>query len=330
MIEKSLTAEVLLAIPLIKDSYDYLIPAHLVEELHERSLVFVKVQRQKKKEVSLFLTDSNSEKNLVLGIILKIRLKDLKKGIDYKYVLDVVKSKPVVFPKDIKLWNWLSDYYLYPLGTIFTNAFSMTEYIKRQNQKTLHINQHYLQNQTSYLSNEQQQLLLFVKENSKKKYRWFVNELKNETIPAFFDLFKNNILYTVVLKPRPSSKDSYVFLEENLNLDALQNKLTHRQSEVFNLFFDLCKKNSEAQKQGLSKSIFSSHKLFSKFAFQKLLDKGIFKIHNKKYQNLKLISKLNSTPILSPAQHKAYTDSVNALKKKMLSFCMALPQAVKH
>ncbi len=47
---------------------------------------------------------------------------DVKPDFDVKEVVDVLDDKPVVFPNQLKLWQWISNYYLSPLGDILKAA----------------------------------------------------------------------------------------------------------------------------------------------------------------------------------------------------------------
>ena len=44
------------------------------------------------------------------------------KTIEFKKILSVMDSKPVLLPQQMKLWQWIADYYLCPMGDILKAA----------------------------------------------------------------------------------------------------------------------------------------------------------------------------------------------------------------
>ena len=51
-----------------------------------------------------------------------VRMTDVKPDFDVKEVVDVLDDKPVVLTNQLKLWQWISNYYLSPLGDILKAA----------------------------------------------------------------------------------------------------------------------------------------------------------------------------------------------------------------
>lgn len=43
-------------------------------------------------------------------------------GITYKEVLSILDEQPVLLPQQLKLWHWISAYYIAPIGDIYTAA----------------------------------------------------------------------------------------------------------------------------------------------------------------------------------------------------------------
>ena len=56
-----------------------------------------------------------------LGIV--VRLHDKKpEGYEVKPILQVMDATPIVTEQQLKLWQWISDYYLSPIGDVFKAA----------------------------------------------------------------------------------------------------------------------------------------------------------------------------------------------------------------
>ena len=44
------------------------------------------------------------------------------KKITYKNIIDVLDNSPVLLPQQLKLWHWISDYYMSPIGDVYKAA----------------------------------------------------------------------------------------------------------------------------------------------------------------------------------------------------------------
>ena len=44
------------------------------------------------------------------------------KKITYKNIIDVLDNTPVLLPQQLKLWHWISDYYMSPIGDVYKAA----------------------------------------------------------------------------------------------------------------------------------------------------------------------------------------------------------------
>ncbi len=56
------------------------------------------------------------------GIILKLH-NNAPKGVTIKPILKVVDESPIVTPQQMQFWEWVSSYYLSPLGDVYKAAF---------------------------------------------------------------------------------------------------------------------------------------------------------------------------------------------------------------
>ena len=97
-------AEIILPLPLY-DRFTYRIPDDLLEKV--KPGVRVLVQFGKRKNYS----------GLVLGIT-----HTAPEGVDIKPVLSVLDDNALLFPINLALWNWMSDYYMSPFGEVMNAA----------------------------------------------------------------------------------------------------------------------------------------------------------------------------------------------------------------
>ncbi len=57
-------------------------------------------------------------KKIYTGVIVEISDSPPHLGINYKSIIDVIDPSPIIPPKQMKVWKWLSDYYLCPLSIV--------------------------------------------------------------------------------------------------------------------------------------------------------------------------------------------------------------------
>ena len=56
-----------------------------------------------------------------IGIIVSTH-DDAPKGIDVKDILEIVDSQPILLPEQYRLWSWIADYYMSPIGEVYKAA----------------------------------------------------------------------------------------------------------------------------------------------------------------------------------------------------------------
>ena len=100
----SLYADVILPVPL-DGSFTYAVPQEVQGRVTQGIRVIVPFGRNKN----------------YVGII--ARLHDEKpKGYEVKLISVVVDSQPVLLPNQLKLWQWIADYYMSPIGEVYKAA----------------------------------------------------------------------------------------------------------------------------------------------------------------------------------------------------------------
>lgn len=93
-------ARVLLPLPL-SNAYTYRVPSDIEEGLVVGSRVVVQL----------------GTKKYYSGIVVGLET-DEATGYELKDILEVLDREPIVLPEQLRLWQWMSDYYLTPLGEV--------------------------------------------------------------------------------------------------------------------------------------------------------------------------------------------------------------------
>ena len=97
-------ADIILPVPL-EGTFTYVVPPHLVQAAKEGTRVVVSFGRSKK----------------YVGLI--DRLHHAKpEGYEVKPIEMVMDSQPIVTAAQLKLWHWMADYYLSPVGEVYKAA----------------------------------------------------------------------------------------------------------------------------------------------------------------------------------------------------------------
>ena len=51
-----------------------------------------------------------------------VRLHDEKPDFDTKNIIEIIDNQPIILPEQLRLWQWISDYYMAPLGEVMNAA----------------------------------------------------------------------------------------------------------------------------------------------------------------------------------------------------------------
>ncbi len=96
-------ADVILPLPL-EGTFTYKVPPSLEQKIGERQRVVVPIGRTK----------------TYLAVVK--RLHNDKPNFDCKDILTVIDDKPILLPSQIKLWEWMADYYMATIGDVYRAA----------------------------------------------------------------------------------------------------------------------------------------------------------------------------------------------------------------
>ena len=96
--------DVILPVPL-DGQFTYAVPAALQDRVQVGVRVTVPFGRSK----------------TYVGIVSRLH-DERPQGFDVKEVIDVVDDGPLLLPQQLKLWQWLSYYYMCPIGEVYKAA----------------------------------------------------------------------------------------------------------------------------------------------------------------------------------------------------------------
>jgi primosomal protein N' (replication factor Y) len=100
-------ADVILPLPL-SDLYTYAVPAEMRNKIARGSRVIVPFGNKRYYTAIIYKIEDTISKEL--------------KDIDIKEIHSLLNSQPLVNEQQLNLWEWISFYYLSPLGDVFNAA----------------------------------------------------------------------------------------------------------------------------------------------------------------------------------------------------------------
>ena len=131
--DKALFAEIIIPLALPKN-YTWQIPPHFINKVKEGCRVEVTLKHKK-----------------YAGIIKKF-LHNKPQAFEPKFILNVLDAEPIVFPSQLRLWEWIASYYMCSEGEVMTAA--LPSYFKLSSETILTVNEEYGDN-FSFLDNEE-------------------------------------------------------------------------------------------------------------------------------------------------------------------------------
>ncbi len=308
----NLFAEVLLPLPLSK-YFTYTIPAHLHDKVHIGMRVIVNFGSQK----------------ISTGLVADIHGKAPEKHYKLKEILEVLDTLPTVYSIQLKLWQWVADYYLCPIGEVMNAALPSGLKLTSQSKIQFH----------PEFSVEQARASLTSKELT------LLNELKNYgtmTYTKAAEILEIKHIYRVI-KSLIDKQAVIVFqeLKEKYQPKKLKRLRLHPdftdEKNLQSLFTALSKQPKQEEvllkylanvpvlndvgknKDGIAKSIFLQKKtgVVSPSSLQTLIKNGIFEEFETILPRFQEFQQNGSTLIhLSKAQENAYQQIITQFGQK--------------
>lgn len=194
---------------------------------------------------------------LYAGLVLKIHT-NAPNFLSVKYVLDIIDTKPIITEKQLKLWQWLAQYYLCHQGEVMAAAMPSGLKLAGETLVSLHPN---FDGDISTLTERE----LKITEALSYRQRMTVAEIQKtvdiqKIFPIINTLVEKNVIVTTeeIKNPYQPKKETYIFLNEKFAndeptlfelLDRLSaSKKTEKQSHLL-LAFLMLKKNEERVKK---------------------------------------------------------------------------------
>ncbi len=248
------------------------------------------------------------------GIIARVH-EEIPTGYQAKYIETILDDTPIITPVQLKLWQWMSEYYMAPLGDVMNAALPSNLKLASESKIALHpdFDTRQLVDDERYstiIDALELKEVLDLKEVSEllaiKTIQPIIKKMMEEKIV----ISTEELSYKYVDKTA-----SYVFLEKDYqNLEQLSylleqfdgNKQKEKQADAITLFlgivshdmlgFPVMKK--ELEEQGVSTSTINT-----------LVKNGIFRTEKLKIDRFKAEKKEISKELtLSPAQQNAYQE----------------------
>ncbi|MEO6327339.1 MAG: primosomal protein N' [Ginsengibacter sp.] len=285
---KGLWAEIILPLAIPK-TYTYNVPEHLAKKIKEGIRAEVVFGKNKK----------------YAGIIKSIS--DKRPAYETKDILNIIDEEPIIFPQQLKLWNWISEYYMCSEGEVM--AAALPTHLKLSSETVLIFNEEYGED-FSQLDNEEYlvaEALLIKKELRLPEVQQILDT--NHVYPIVKKLIDKNVcfIWEAINEKFKEKKETYVLLnpeydnEEKLN-DLFNNwSKAPKQLELLLSYLHLLKTEGEVTQIALlNKSKASLAQL------KGLADKNILFLEKRSIDRIRTLPKEIAIDFtLNDAQHTA-------------------------
>jgi len=233
-------AEVILPLAIPK-TYTYTIPQHLQSKARPGCRAEVVFGKNKK----------------YAGIVKSVSNK--KPGYETKEILNIIDEEPIIYPQQIHLWHWISEYYMCREGEVMTAA--LPTHLKLSSETVIVFNEEYGED-FSDLDNEEflvAEALLIKKELRLPEIQQILDI--NHVYPLIKKLIEKKICYVweAFNEKYKQKKENFVILNPEFNNDEKLNDLlnnwgkTPRQMELLLSYLHLSKTEGEVTQTALLK-----------------------------------------------------------------------------
>lgn len=279
---ETLFTNIILPIPLPK-SFTYRVPVDMEKDLLIGSRVIVPFGRRKVLTGIVQLIHSNPPRNY-----------------EARYILDVLDHSPVMAESQLKLMQWIADYYMCTVGEVMNIALPTG--LKLSSESKVHLHPHFeLDDEQTSLSDKERLLISTLKQQEALTYEDISQLLGIKTIhPVIKSLIQKEaiiIFEEVKEKYKPKIESRFRITEKYAKNESLLEELFRslekkpKQTDVLLKYLQEVSvfKNSDKNIEGLSKSIIKSNDL-SLSSLQTLVKNGVFEMFDK------IISRFNDIP----------------------------------
>ena len=249
------------------------------------------------------------------GIIKSIS--HVKPAYETKDILNIIDDEPSVYPQQLELWNWISDYYMCSEGEVM--AAALPTHLKLSSETILIYNEEYGDN-FSELDNEEYLVAeaLFIKKELKLTEVQLVTDITH-VYPLIKRLIDKKVCFVweAFNDKYKEKKENYIFLNPDYNSDEKLNELLNnsrapKQMELLLSFLHFIKTQGEvSQTELLKKSGASIAQL------KGLIDKNILFAEKRSIDRIKSLPKKSDISFeLNDSQKKALIEIDSAFERK--------------
>ncbi len=296
--QKTIWIEVILPLAIPK-TYTYSVPPALQEKLKTGCRAEVVFGKNKK----------------YAGIIKSISKE--RPVYETKDVLNIIDDEPVVYPQQLQLWKWMSDYYMCTEGEVMTAA--LPTHLKLSSETILIFNEEYGED-FSDLDNDEYMVaeaLLLKKELKLSEVQQVTDTV--HVYPLVKRLIEKRVCFVweALNEKYKEKKENFILLNPEYSSDEKLNELFNnsrapKQMELLLSFLHLLKTEGEvSQTELLKKSNASVSQL------KGLIDKNILWVEKKSVDRIKILPKKSEVKFqLNEVQKKALEEIDKAFEEK--------------
>jgi primosomal protein N' (replication factor Y) len=256
-----LYADVIVPLPL-KGKFTYTIPDHYLDKIAIGCRVIVQFGKKKFYTAIVYnLYENREEKN------------------DLKEIVSVLDDYPIVFPEQLKFWEWISSYYMCTLGEVYKAALPSA--LKLESETLVFLNPDF-EAQTPLSSNEEK--IFYILSDTKPLH---ISEIEKKTnianpIPYIKSLVDKGAAYlNENVKSRYSAKTetavrlSKNYTEEELSTILDELKRAKKQQQLLLSFLDLKEESGNNPDFYILKKALAEHSGLSSSIIDALVEKNI-------------------------------------------------------
>lgn len=281
--------DVILPLPLYS-SYTYMVPPAMTEDIEIGSRVMV--QFGKKKYYTALVTAIHSNK---------------PRGYEVKEIMSVLDSRPVIRYPQMKLWRWISEYYLCSVGEVYNAALPTG--LKPESETIITYNKNWELPEDNSLTDYEAVILQYMQEKGKSRIAGIEYALKiKNPIRIIRHLLESGAL-EIDEKVRERYRPKKVSLVE-LTLERGDNEGMHQifdkvsrsrqQEKMLICWLDMSQwLHPQRPLKEVEREILIKQSGGTPSTLKALVDKGILRIIKKKVNRFQYKAS-DDTPILSP------------------------------
>ena len=305
-------ADVILPLSLA-DSFTYSVPPEMQDRLSVGYRVIVPF----------------GQKKIYTAIV--IRLHDEAPSVKTKEILEVLDEHPILLPAQLKLWQWIADYYLCTLGDVYRAALPTG--LKLESESKVVLNEDF-ESDVPFSAREQRVWDALCSEHEQSVQQLQKTLKVKNVLPVIHVLLEKQAIFLKeevkrVYKPRIETRVRLAEEQEllaksdweqalNLRIESLSR--ARKQQELLEKYLELAQFDGWDEKQVLhpvSRRELLQESGASPAILSALLEKGILEQYSYEVGRLKSTSDGEiHLKTLSPAQQKALNQTLNGFREK--------------